>query len=124
MPAAVRRAARAAALLIAVASLPVPWYRAGGAEVPVYRVPPMFAVTYFAGLAVAALSLAVRERLAPLSAALLLATSPAYVYFALRATSVQPVEPAAGALLCAASAALLAADWLEDTLKARAPAVE
>jgi hypothetical protein len=100
-----------AAAVIAFASLAVPWFEAEGARVRVTDVPPFFVAPFYAGLAAACVAAVKGERFASLAAASMLASSPAYAYFALKVLSTNP-SPAPGALLCLLSSAAFAADWL------------
>lgn len=104
------KSVRLAALALGLAALALPWFNADGAAVPVYRVPPLFTVTYYVGLATAVVAVVSGESTASLATALLLSTSPAYAYFALRLVAGR-ASVSAGSLLCIASAALFAIDW-------------
>ncbi|MEM1715065.1 MAG: hypothetical protein QXE91_04740 [Thermofilaceae archaeon] len=107
------RTVKLAALLLALAALPVPWFRAGEKSVRVYEIPVLFTVTYYVGLAASVLALVSRESMALLAAAVLLSTSPVYAYFALR-IAVHQVSVAGGPVLCIASAFLYALEWARE----------
>ncbi|MDW8004666.1 MAG: hypothetical protein RMI04_07645 [Thermofilaceae archaeon] len=100
-----------AAFILAVASAFLPWFKQASRDVYVYQVPPTFVATYYVGLVVAVVATARREKLALLSASLLLSTSPVYAFFALRLAS-GTLQPVQGSITCLASASLYAVTWL------------
>ena len=115
---------RLSAFALALFSLAAPWFKAGEAWLPVTGIPPLFLAPYYAGLAVAGVSVAKSERYASLAAACMLSTSPAYAYFALKLTSPADPSPALGVFLCLLSGSLFAADWLKGLRSGSAAGLE
>ncbi|RLE97858.1 MAG: hypothetical protein DRJ57_04120 [Thermoprotei archaeon] len=104
-----------AALALALASIPAPWFTTGSGSVGLLDILVVFMAPFYVGLGAAALSIIKEEeRYATLMAGVLLSSSPAYAYIAVyKMTGVRPF-PAAGALMVAAAGVLHIVSWLRS----------
>lgn len=103
-----------AALILALASIPLPWFETESGCVGLSDILAVFVAPFYVGLGAAALSIFRREeRYAALMAGVLLSSSPAYAYIAVyKMTGAKPL-PVAGAIMTAVAGALYVASWLK-----------